>query len=80
MQDGPMSPHEIAKSLSGVQVRALMTDERAIEQLDFRDRDHIIMMGLAKRAWPSQTGDEQWRTWITPLGIEVREILDQTRS
>lgn len=75
-----MTTQEIAKGLSDVQVRALMTDERAIELLDFRDRDEIIAMGLARRAWPSQTGDERWRTWLTPLGIEVREILDQTRS
>lgn len=70
-----MTPEQAARELNEVQRRALLIDERAIEQLDFRDRDHIIATGLAMRAWPKDTGDGQWRTWLTPLGCAVREII-----
>lgn len=54
---------------------ALLTDERAIEELDFRDRDGLIVAGFARRAWPEGTGDQHWRTWLTPEGVQAREAL-----
>jgi hypothetical protein len=70
----------IISQLSGAQKSALLTDERAVEELNFRDRDEIIDLGLARRAWPDHTGDRAWRTWITPLGIEVRMRLAPEHS
>ncbi len=63
---------EIIAKLNPVQRRALVTDERAIEQLPFQDRDQILWLGLARRAWPEYTGDGQWRTWLTTLGVAIR--------
>lgn len=69
---GGRTVEEIIAKLNAVQRRALCTDERTIEDLAFQDRDQIIWLGLAKRAWPEYTGDGQWRTWLTTLGIAVR--------
>jgi hypothetical protein len=66
---------EIIEQLSDTQKFALLTDERAVENLPFQDRDQIIWLGLARRAWPRYTGDKQWRTWLTPLGVSVRNRL-----
>jgi hypothetical protein len=52
----------------------LLRGERAIEASEFRQRDEIIAFGLARRAWPNETGDA-WQTWLTPLGVEVRDLL-----
>lgn len=75
---------EIIEFLSPTQRQALLADERAIEELPFRDRDQIIWIGLARRAWPQYTGDKQWRTWLTVLGQSIRnrmapEHYDTTR-
>lgn len=66
---------EIVELLNPAQRTALLTDERAIEQLPFQDRDGIIVLGLARRAWPNYTADKQWRTWLTPLGLAIRVRL-----
>lgn len=61
--------------LSEAQRQAILTDERAIENLPFRERDELIAAGLARRAWPQTTGDGQWRTWLTKKGVNLREKL-----
>lgn len=70
-----MTPREIADTMPGWMADALMTDEASIERLPFRQRDELISYGLAVRAWPKHTADKRWHTWITPLGVEVREII-----
>ncbi len=70
-----MTAREVALALNENQRTALCVDERAIEQLHWRDRDTLIVLGVACRAAPAKTADRSWHTWLTPLGIEVREML-----
>jgi hypothetical protein len=70
-----MTPAEAAEKLNASQRFALLRDENAIERLRARDRDELICLGIACRAWPKHTSDETWRTWLTPFGIEVRCVL-----
>lgn len=63
--------------LTPAQVHALMGDERAMELLDFRDRDELIVLGLARRMKP--TAEHPYlRTWITITGLMVRAALEMT--
>lgn len=68
-----MTAAEAAARLNDQQRAAVLGDERDIEQLDYRDRDEIIVLGIAARAWPQYAGC--WRTWITTFGVEVRKHL-----
>jgi hypothetical protein len=61
--------------LNDRQRRALLLDERAIEELDFRDRDELIAEGIAIRRWPAEVANGFWRTWLTPTGHAVRQQL-----
>lgn len=71
-----MTPEEAAAKLTPAQRRALLQDEYMIEHLPFMDRDTIISLGIACRAWPEKhTSDGSWRTWLTPFGVEVRRVL-----
>jgi hypothetical protein len=70
-----MTPVEAAEKLNTSQRIALLRDENAIEHLHTWDRDELISLGLAARAWPKHTSDGTWRTWLTPFGIEVRRAL-----
>lgn len=60
--------------LSKVQMAALLGDERDMEALPFRERDDLIMRGLAIRAWPTES-NPFWRTWVTMSGLIVRAAL-----
>jgi hypothetical protein len=68
-----MTPDEAVAKLNDRQRSALLCDERAIEQLSTEDRDGIIVLGIACRAWPQYAGG--WRTWVTAFGVEVRKVL-----
>jgi hypothetical protein len=57
--------------LNDRQIEALRIGEQALEGLPFRDRDDLIMKGIAKRAWPKVTGGG-WKTWLTPEGAKLR--------
>lgn len=62
--------------LNNRQLAALRIGEQAIEDLPFRDRDDLIVKGLAIRAWPDATGID-WKTWLTPEGAKLRlELID----
>jgi hypothetical protein len=65
---------EIADTMPEWMVCRVLRGEKAIEVSEFRQRDEIISTGVARRAWPKETGGS-WQTWMTPLGLEVREIL-----
>ena len=58
-------------SLNERQLTALRIGEQAIEDLPTRDRDDLIVRGLAVRAWPRVTGVD-WKTWLTPEGAALR--------
>lgn len=73
IDDGAVS--RAADGLTADQIRAIRTDEMAVEYLPFRDRDEIIGRGIARRAWPGETGSGDWRTWLTPLGLQVRDMI-----
>ncbi len=66
---------DLRERLTLGQRQALLTDERAIERLPFKERDQLIAAGLAHRAWPQKTGDGQWRTWLTEAGVRFRREL-----
>lgn len=68
-----MTPSEAAAKLKHRQRDALLSDERAMEMLSTEDRDEIIVLGIACRAWPQYASG--WRTWITTFGVEVRKVL-----
>lgn len=57
------------------QIAALLDDESAIEALEFRDRDDLIVRGLAIRVWPTDGNVGRWRTWLTAQGHELRIAL-----
>lgn len=63
--------------LTRAQVRGIMGDERTMELLDFRDRDELIVLGLARRMKPTAE-HPYWRTWITITGLMVRAALEMT--
>jgi hypothetical protein len=67
-------------ALNKNQIAALLTDERAIEELEFRDRDDLIAQGLAVRLWPEDGGVGEWRTWLTAAGRELRETIARNRQ
>lgn len=71
------SAEEIALHIPLRIVKIILGGEAEIERCDFRDRDDIIAAGLARRAWPKETSDGMWKTWMTPLGCEVRDILSK---
>lgn len=66
---------ETLPKLNPAQIRALMGDEREMEMLDFRDRDELIIMGLARRVKPDET-HKFWRTWVTITGLMVRAMFE----
>jgi len=65
--------------LSPAQLRALMGDERDMEALDFRDRDELIVRGLARRVKPTAE-HPQWRTWVTISGLMMRALMEDAGS
>lgn len=62
--------------LSPTQRRALMGDERDMETLDFRDRDELIVLGLARRIKPTDE-HPHWRTWVTISGLMMRALMEE---
>lgn len=73
--NGVTSAEEIAAIVPKHVVEVILGGEAAIERTDFKVRDEIITVGLARRAWPKETATKMWQTWMTPLGCEVRDIL-----
>jgi hypothetical protein len=72
--EGAPSAFQLADMIPEWMAARLLRGEHAIEASEFRQRDEIIGFGLARRAWPNETGDA-WQTWLTPLGLEVRDLL-----
>jgi hypothetical protein len=66
-------------TLNQRQIDAIMGDERAIEQLDFRDRDDLIVKGLARRCKPDDK-HPYWRTWITLSGLMTRAMFEISKD
>lgn len=67
---------EQMSQLNERQLTALRIGEQAIEDLPTRDRDDLIVKGLAIRAWPVVTRVD-WKTWLTPEGARLRlELFD----
>lgn len=65
---------EAAITLNAKQIQAILCDERAVEMLDFRDRDDLIVKGIARRCAPSEQ-NPHWRTWLTMTGLMVRAMF-----
>jgi hypothetical protein len=57
-----LTARKIAATLSDGMIRTLLSGEGAIEQSPFRERDEIIGLGLARRAWPRETSGGSWQT------------------
>ena len=66
---------ETLSKLNNAQIKALMGDEREMEMLDFRDRDELIILGLARRVRPDED-HKYWRTWVTVTGLMVRAMFE----
>jgi hypothetical protein len=75
-----IDPRQIADMAPVWMEHVLKCDEGELERLPFRQRDEIISWGLARRLSNRLSGDGRWHTWITPLGMAVRDVLVERRE